>query len=187
MASTLLAPSGARTPFFSRRPARAPALASTARDVEVERTAGRRRTRCGVRSAEALPGSVLRRGSNDVLPPDFLCPLSANVYGIDFLSFRIRDYDSNTSLFEVSKDPSSPAVRRRRALTNPIFFYLTHLAARAPTPAQEMEAMMEELDDSYRCIRYDFDKQFLRLKTVGTTYVLAVPARHVRARAPPLL
>ena len=32
---------------------------------------------------------------------DFLCPLSANTYGIDFLSFKIRDMDTNHVVFEV--------------------------------------------------------------------------------------
>lgn len=34
----------------------------------------------------------------------FLCPLSANVYGIDFLEFEIKDYDSGESVFHVKKD-----------------------------------------------------------------------------------
>ena len=33
----------------------------------------------------------------------FLCPLSANDYGIEFLAFSIRDYTSKKMLFEVSK------------------------------------------------------------------------------------
>ena len=35
----------------------------------------------------------------------FLCPLSANVYGIDFLEFEIKNYDSGESIFHVTKDP----------------------------------------------------------------------------------
>lgn len=33
----------------------------------------------------------------------FLCPLSANTYGIDFLEFEIKDYDSGESIFHVSE------------------------------------------------------------------------------------
>ncbi len=40
--------------------------------------------------------------------PGFLCPLSANVYGIDFLSFTIKDVESNKVIFEVAKDPNAP-------------------------------------------------------------------------------
>ena len=33
----------------------------------------------------------------------YLCPLSANTYGIDFLSFAIRDMETNEQLFCVSR------------------------------------------------------------------------------------
>eukprot|EP01105_Mastigella_eilhardi_P010399 TRINITY_DN2422_c0_g1_i1.p1 TRINITY_DN2422_c0_g1~~TRINITY_DN2422_c0_g1_i1.p1 ORF type:complete len:242 (+),score=66.11 TRINITY_DN2422_c0_g1_i1:39-764(+) len=39
----------------------------------------------------------------------FLCPVTANTYGIDFVEFRIREMESNTVLFHVQKDPSAPA------------------------------------------------------------------------------
>ena len=35
---------------------------------------------------------------------NFLCPLSANVYGIDFLAFTIEDYDTKRVIFEVNKE-----------------------------------------------------------------------------------
>eukprot|EP00163_Fabomonas_tropica_P028296 TRINITY_DN572_c0_g2_i1.p1 TRINITY_DN572_c0_g2~~TRINITY_DN572_c0_g2_i1.p1 ORF type:complete len:187 (+),score=41.28 TRINITY_DN572_c0_g2_i1:269-829(+) len=78
---------------------------------------------------------------------EFLCPTSSNTYGIDFLHFKIRDFDSNKTIFEVQKEPSTP---------------------------EELQAMMEDSDDSYRTIHYDFDANFLRLKTVGTTLVFKV-------------
>ena len=34
----------------------------------------------------------------------FLCPLSANVYGIEFVYFKVRDLESGTVLFEVSNE-----------------------------------------------------------------------------------
>ena len=34
----------------------------------------------------------------------FLCPLSANTYGIEFVYFRIRDLDSGVVLVEVQKE-----------------------------------------------------------------------------------
>ena len=34
----------------------------------------------------------------------FLCPLSANEYGIEFLSFVIQDYETKNVIFEVSRD-----------------------------------------------------------------------------------
>jgi hypothetical protein len=34
----------------------------------------------------------------------FLCPLSANIYGIEFIEFKIRDCNTNSVLFEIKKD-----------------------------------------------------------------------------------
>jgi hypothetical protein len=46
----------------------------------------------------------------------FLCPLSANVYGIDFLEFEIKDYDSGESIFHVrSTLPGRGTCRRQLA------------------------------------------------------------------------
>ena len=39
---------------------------------------------------------------------DYLCPPEANVYGIDFTRFKIRDITSATTLFEIAK-PAAPA------------------------------------------------------------------------------
>ena len=38
---------------------------------------------------------------------DYLCPPQANTYGIDFTRFKIRDVDSNTTLFEIAKPPTN--------------------------------------------------------------------------------
>ena len=35
---------------------------------------------------------------------NFLCPLSANHYHIQFESFKIRDYNTNQCFFEIYKD-----------------------------------------------------------------------------------
>lgn len=72
---------------------------------------------------------------------DFLCPLSANTYGIDFLSFKIRDMDTQHVVFEVAKDPNAAPV-----------------------------AYPENFDyNQLRSINYKFPAQFLRYETVGTT------------------
>lgn len=76
-----------------------------------------------------------------VLPADFLCPLSANTYGIDFLSFKIRDMDTQHVVFEVAKDPNAGPV-----------------------------SYPDNFDyDQLRSINYKFPAQFLRYETVGTT------------------
>lgn len=82
----------------------------------------------------------------------YLCPLSANIYNIDFVSFKIRDMDSNETLFEVSKDPDQP----------PIDY-----------------SLLDDLDDSVRSIRYDFDASFLTKQTIGTTLHFTVGDKEV--------
>ena len=54
-------------------------------------------------AAGVSPSSVLQLGS---ITEDYLCPPQANVYGIDFTRFRIRDVDSDTTLFEIAKPDS---------------------------------------------------------------------------------
>jgi len=71
----------------------------------------------------------------------FLCPLTANTYGIDFLSFKIKSADSNAVVFEVSKDPNAPAPQ-----------------------------YPENFDyNQLRSINYTFPIEFLRFRTVATT------------------
>ena len=49
------------------------------------------------------PAQVL---SNSAISEDYLCPPQANIYGIDFTRFKIRDVDSGTTLFEIAKPPA---------------------------------------------------------------------------------
>lgn len=92
-------------------------------------------------SSSVTPNDVLKLNGPT---KDFLCPLSANTYGIDFLSFKIRDMDTQTVVFEVAKDPNQTPV------SYPPDFDLNQL----------------------RSINYKFPAQFLRYETVGTTYVM---------------
>lgn len=83
------------------------------------------------------PADVLKYNS---ATKGFLCPLSANQYGIDFLAFKIRDVDSGEIVFEVAKDPNAGAVQ-----------------------------YPEDFDyDDLRRISYEFPGRFLTFKTVGT-------------------
>jgi len=70
----------------------------------------------------------------------FLCPISANKYGIDFTAFKIRDMESGRCVFEVAKDEDAPA-----PIYPPGFDY-----------------------DLLRKIHYKFPADFLRYETVGT-------------------
>ncbi|XP_059171915.1 protein unc-119 homolog B-like [Physella acuta] len=104
----------------------------------------------------------------DVVTPDdvlrlakctdkYLCPPEANIYGIDFTRFKLRDIDSNQVLFEVAK----------------------------PAPAYDTEeeeqnlAEPEEDPNSGRFVRYQFTPHFLKLKTVGATVEFVVGDRPV--------
>lgn len=100
-----------------------------------------------------IPIAVVVCPSISLSSPDFLCPLSANTYGIDFLSFKIRDMDTNNVVFEVAKDPNAP-------------------------PPQ----YPENFDyNQLRSIQYKFPAQFLRYETIGTTSGNRTPHGTTRA------
>ena len=74
----------------------------------------------------------------------YCCSLTANSpWGIEFESFRIRDYDSGQCLFEVAKEPGAEEV--------------------------DLTQIPPEFEDQVRCISYDFGAAFLDLTTIGTT------------------
>jgi len=83
---------------------------------------------------------------------DFLCQLSANIFGIDFLAFQIKDGDTGRVIFEVSKDPSLPPPQYP-----PDFDY-----------------------NQLRTIAYKFPVDFLRFKTITTLLKFKVGPREVR-------
>jgi hypothetical protein len=73
----------------------------------------------------------------------FLCPLSANNFGIEFLNFTISDYTSKKTIFEVGKDN--------------------------PTP-QDIAVDFSSLgEDMYRKIKYTFSEDVLRLPLIQTS------------------
>jgi len=78
----------------------------------------------------------------------FLCPLSANSFGIDFLNFTISDYQTKKIIFEVGKD--------------------------SPTP-QDIAVDFSTLgEDMYRKIKYTFSEDVLKLPLIQTSLVFAV-------------
>eukprot|EP00760_Papus_ankaliazontas_P025347 PhM_4_TR2656/c0_g1_i1/m.23841 len=86
----------------------------------------------------------------------FLCPLSANVYGIEFLAFRVRDIDTNRTVFHVERDTPDGAG-----------------AVASPT-AEQLAALTPEQEGALRTIRYQFPADFLKYSTVGTTLTFSV-------------
>lgn len=102
----------------------------------------------GLYGNEVTPDMVL-----DLQGPTrkFMCPLSANTYGIEFLSFIISDYDTKNLIFEVSRDRPPP-----------------------------MDFDMQNFDeDSMRKIRYTFSDDVLRLPAIATQLVFSVGQNEV--------
>lgn len=83
----------------------------------------------------------------------YMCPMAANTYGIDFLSFRIRDYSSGSQLFEIARDPDAPPI--------------------------DVSQIPPEMEDQVRCISYDFGAEFLQLEMIGTTLEFSVGPQEV--------
>ncbi|KAK9497599.1 hypothetical protein O3M35_004297 [Rhynocoris fuscipes] len=82
---------------------------------------------------------------------NYLCPPEANVYDIEFVRFKIRDLDSGTVLFEISK----------------------------PTFTENYEENVADYEsendpNAGRFVRYQFTPHFLELKTVGATVEFTV-------------
>jgi len=84
----------------------------------------------------------------------FLCPLSANVYGLDFLNFTISDYESKKVIFEIGRDNPAP---------------------------QDVSVDFGGVgEDMYRKIKYTFSEDVLKLPTIQTTLVFGVGNREVQ-------
>jgi hypothetical protein len=84
----------------------------------------------------------------------FLCPLSANSYGLDFLAFSISDYESKKIIFEVSRDSPSP---------------------------KDMSLDFSTLgEDMYRKIKYEFSEDVLKLPAIQTNLTFSVGNREIR-------
>ena len=85
----------------------------------------------------------------------FLCPLSANTYGFDFLDFEIKDYDSNESIFKVSKDPDATDLPDDAAMD------LTF----CENPS---------LEPSIRTVKYTFPKRMLKCNQIRTALTFSI-------------
>jgi len=75
----------------------------------------------------------------------YVCPLDANIYGIDFTSFKIRDLDSGKTIFHIANDPNA-----------------------------SIKNIEPNLDDSVRFIKYDLGAEFLKLKRIGASLTFTV-------------
>uniref|UniRef100_A0ABM5ENS4 Protein unc-119 homolog A n=1 Tax=Pogona vitticeps TaxID=103695 RepID=A0ABM5ENS4_9SAUR len=78
---------------------------------------------------------------------DYLCTPEENIYKIDFTRFKIRDMESGTVLFEITKPPASERERSDKKDADP---------------------------NAGRFVRYQFTPAFLRLRQVGATVEFTV-------------
>jgi hypothetical protein len=83
----------------------------------------------------------------------FLCSMSDNTYGIEFLSFCISDYDTKDIIFEVGKGSPPP-----------------------PDMSLDFSTLGE---DMYRKIKYTFSEDVLKLPFIQTTLQFAVGENEV--------
>lgn len=102
------------------------------------------------------PDEVLRL---ERVTEGYLCPPEANIYGIDFIRFKLRNCDTGETLFEVLKqdetDDDDDVIEE--------------------TPEKE-----DADPNAGRFVRYHFTPQFLRLKTVGATVEFVVGNKPVK-------
>uniref|UniRef100_UPI0035901326 protein unc-119 homolog B-like n=1 Tax=Myxine glutinosa TaxID=7769 RepID=UPI0035901326 len=93
----------------------------------------------------------------------YLCSPKDNIFGIEFTRFKIRDLDTGTVLFEITKPP--------------------HGRGDVPETFEDDEddGEAEEESTAGRFVRYQFTPAFLRLRTVGATVEFSVGSQPVPA------
>ncbi|PWA23166.1 hypothetical protein CCH79_00002376 [Gambusia affinis] len=90
---------------------------------------------------------------------NYLCSPDENVFNIDFTRFKIRDMETSTVLFEITKPPS----------TGEIFFILKLVSI------LDKSGEKRDIDlNAGRFVRYQFTPAFLRLRQVGATVEFTV-------------
>lgn len=89
------------------------------------------------------------------------------MYEIDFTRFKIRDLESGAVLFEIAKPPSEQFLDDNNGAELNLNNTSTTAGDDGTTNGDD------NLDpNAGRYVRYQFTPQFLKLKTVGATYVL---------------
>ncbi|KAL4476846.1 hypothetical protein ABPG72_010683 [Tetrahymena utriculariae] len=88
----------------------------------------------------------------------FLCPLSANHYNIQFLDFRIRDVETNKVFFQISREQADEEELK----------------------ALEQQELSPEEEIEMRTVRYHFGNYFFDIKTIGTSLTFSVGSKPVK-------
>lgn len=87
----------------------------------------------------------------------FLCPVSANTYGIEFLHFAVSDYESKRKIFEIGKNHPGSSNRA----------------------VPKVDLAQARVEAAYRTIRYEFSEDVLRLPAIKTELEFAVGPKEV--------
>lgn len=77
----------------------------------------------------------------------YLCPLNANSFGIEFMKFEVKDYDSGKVVYQVARE-----------------------AEAEPLP----DELDPEIEHMIRSVKYTFPGSFLRYKTIRTSLEFTV-------------
>lgn len=101
-------------------------------------------------------------------PKGYLCSPADNIYDIEFTRFKIRDMESGNVLFEIVKSPT-PAGAQSKA--NGESKSSSESARRSPQASIATISDDGRFSNCGRHVRYQFTSNFLKLKTVGATYV----------------
>ncbi len=99
--------------------------------------------------------------------PGYLCPLNANAFGVEFLKFEIKDYETGRPVYQVRSVLG-------RSIACPLLqlLFYRHVACLRSYLQSPSEALPEELTDpgeeALRSVRYSFPADFLTYKTIRT-------------------
>lgn len=112
------------------------------------------------------PEDVCRLAS---ITKGYLCSPLDNIYDIEFTRFKIRDMDSGKVLFEIVKSSSGAGDEDKKTAKKKTT--ATAAAAATITDHDTESIVTVENYDRFanygRFVRYNFTRQFLKLKTVG--------------------
>eukprot|EP00096_Caligus_rogercresseyi_P007053 TRINITY_DN2436_c0_g1_i1.p1 TRINITY_DN2436_c0_g1~~TRINITY_DN2436_c0_g1_i1.p1 ORF type:complete len:210 (+),score=78.65 TRINITY_DN2436_c0_g1_i1:111-740(+) len=90
----------------------------------------------------------------DRITEEYLCPPEDNVYDVEFTRFKIRDLDSNVTLFEIFKLPEEDS--------------------------PESSSSRGDKGGDGRFVRYQFTPEFLKLRTVGATIEFSIGPQPIK-------
>ncbi|XP_040582063.1 protein unc-119 homolog B [Lepeophtheirus salmonis] len=105
-------------------------------------------TSSGLETSSITPEDVLKF---EKISEEYLCPPEANVYDVEFTRFKIRDLDSNVTLFEIFK-----------------------------LPEEEGSKPELDKNGDGRFVRYQFTPEFLKLRTVGATIEFSIGNKPIK-------